>query len=92
MRRARRVVLVGIELAVEPEIFGVGAKEALDIRFPGQHLEVLLFEGPEVLRTNLGVRLRPGQLKPLAKPGFAQAVAYLEHEALDCNVMTDSLS
>jgi hypothetical protein len=53
---------------------------------------MLLFEGPEVLRANLGVRLRPGQLKPLAKPGFAQAVAYLEHEALDCNGMTDSLS
>jgi len=53
---------------------------------------MLLFEGLEVLRADLGVRLRTGQLKPLAKPGFAQAVAYLEHEALDCNRMTDSLS
>jgi hypothetical protein len=53
---------------------------------------MLLLEGLEVLRADLCVRLHPGQLEPLAKPGFAQAVAYLEHGVPDCNGMTLDLS
>ena len=57
-RRARRadearVVLVDVELAVEPEEVGVRAEEALDVRLGGKHLELLVLERAQVLRADL---------------------------------------
>ena len=46
---------------------------------------MLFLESAKVLGADLRVRLHPGQLEPLAKPSFAQAVAYLEHGAPDCS-------
>jgi hypothetical protein len=87
-----RVVFVDVELPVEAEILSVRAQESLDVRVAGQDVEVLLLERAEVLRTDLGVSLHPGQLEPLAQPRFAQAVAYLEHGARDCNVIVAAFS
>jgi hypothetical protein len=87
-----RVVLVDVKLTVEAEVLRVGTEKALDVRVPGQDLEVLFLEGTKVLGADLGVRLHPGQLEPLAKPSFAQAVAYLEHGARDCSVIGAAFS
>ena len=52
-----RVVLVDVELAVEAEILGVGAQEALDVGLRGQHVELLLLERAQVLPADLGRKL-----------------------------------
>ena len=77
-----RVELVHVELAVEPEVVRVRAQEALDVRLGGQHLELLLFEGAQVLATNLRRLLDLREVEPLPQPSFAEAVADLEHGEL----------
>ena len=57
-----RVVMAGVELvdeqlAVQPQVLGIGAQEALGIGRPGQDVELLLFERPEVLSADRGVGL-----------------------------------
>ena len=53
-----RVVLVDVELAVEAQVLGVGAEEALDVRVRGQQLEALVLERAQVLAADLGRRAR----------------------------------
>ena len=48
-----RVELVDVELAVEAEVVRVRAQEALDVRLRGQHLELLVLEGAQVLAADL---------------------------------------
>ena len=74
-----RVVLVDVELAVQAEILGVGAQEALDVRLGGKQLELLVLEGAQVLAADLGALLRLGDVDLPAEAGFAQTCADLEH-------------
>ena len=74
-----RVVLVDVELAVEPEILRVGAEEALDVGVRGEQLEALVLQRPQVLAPDLGAVLRVGELDVAAQTGLAEAVSDLEH-------------
>ena len=79
-RRAEaRVVLVDVELPVEPEPVRVGAQEALDVRLRREDVERLLLERAQVARPDLGRLLDVGELELLAVTGLAQAVSDLEH-------------
>ena len=60
--REARVVLVDVELPVEPEIVGVRAQEPLHVRVAGQHLEAAPPRAPEVLSPDLRVRFDPGEV------------------------------
>ena len=74
-----RVELVDVELAVEPEEVRVDAQEALDVGLRGKHLELLLFEGAQVLATNLRRLLDLREVEPLPQSSLAEAVSDLEH-------------
>ncbi len=73
------VVLVDVQLPVEPQILGVGAEEALDVGVRGQQLEALVLERPEVLAADLGAVLGVRELDVAAETCLAEAVADLEH-------------
>src|SRR6266511_1478100 len=79
-----RVVLVHIQLAVQPEVLGIGAEEALDVRLRREHVELLLLERAQVLPANLRRVFDLGEVELLAEAGFPQAAADLEHRA-DCS-------
>ena len=66
--RKARAVLVEIQLSVEPQIVGVRPQEALDVRVSGEHVELLLFQGPEVLPADLRVALDLGFRDPAGEP------------------------
>src|SRR5439155_5760192 len=74
-----RVVLVDVELPVEPERLGVGAEEALDVRLRRQELELLVLEGADVLAADLGLALDRRQVESLTLARLAEAAADLEH-------------
>ena len=74
-----RVELVDVEDAVEAQVVRVRAQEALDVRLRGQHFELLLFEGAQVLATNLRRLLDLREVEPLPQTSLAEAVADLEH-------------
>ena len=76
-----RVVLVDIELAVQPERIGVGPQEPLDVRVAGQDVELIVFEGPQILGADFRARLELGDLEPLTRSSLPEAGANLEHEA-----------
>ena len=76
-----RVVLVHVELAVEPEHVGVVAQEALDVRLGRQQVELLLLEGAQVLAADLRPPLDFAEVQLLAQARLAKAVADLEHSA-----------
>ena len=80
-RREAGVVLVQVELAVEAQVVRVRAQEALDVRVPGQHLELLLFEGSAGTSRGSSSRLDPRNLETLPQTSLSQAVADLEHES-----------
>ena len=61
-----RVVLVDVELAVEAEVVGVGAQEALDVGLRREHVELLLLERAQVLAADLRRLLGLGELDPAA--------------------------
>src|SRR5919201_2115065 len=50
-------VLVDVDLSIQPEEVGVSTQEAPHIRLPRQHVELLVLEGPEVLRADLDRQL-----------------------------------
>ena len=56
-----RVVLVDVELAVEAEVLGVRAQEALDVGLRRQQLELLVLERAQVLAADLRGELRLGR-------------------------------
>ena len=72
------VVLVDVELAVEAEVFGIRAEEALDVRLGREHIEVLLFQGAEVLASNLRSLFDLGKVEALAQTRLTEAVTDLE--------------
>jgi hypothetical protein len=74
-----RVVLVDVELAVEPEEVRVGAEEALDVGVRRQQLEALVLERAEVLAPDLRPLLEGREVHALADPGLAETAADLEH-------------
>ena len=74
-----RVVLVDIELALEPERVGVVPQEALDVRGRGQQVELLVLERLQVLAADLRLLLQLRELELLAQARFAKAVSDLEH-------------
>ena len=74
-----RVVLVHVQLPVEPQLVGVCAQEALHVRLRGEDIEALFFERPEVPRADLRRLLDLVQLELLPVPRFTQAVADFEH-------------
>ena len=76
-----RVVFVHVELAVEAEVLGVRAQEALDVGLRREQLEALVLEGAEVLPANLRGKLRLGKVDPTARARLVEAVADLEHGA-----------
>src|SRR5581483_2229026 len=73
------VVLIDVQLAVEPEVVRVRPQEALHVRRPGQRLERLVLERPEVLRADLRALLELREVELLAHARLAQAVTDLEH-------------
>src|SRR5207248_10977662 len=74
-----RVVLVDVELALEPERVGVVPQEALDVRGRGQQVELLVLERLQVLAADLRLLLQLRELELLAQARFAKAVSDLEH-------------
>src|SRR6266545_3232487 len=84
------VVLVDVELAVEAEVFGVSAQEALDVGLRRELVEPLLLERAEVLAADLRARLdlRQGDLLPF--PGLAKAAADLEHRSASLDRLATS--
>ena len=74
-----RVVLVDVQLAVEAEVLGVGAQEALDVGLRRQHVELLLLERAQVLAADLGRKLGLREVEAPAHARFPEAVANLEH-------------
>ncbi len=74
-----RVELVDVQLAVEAQVLGVRAQEALDVRLRRQQLELLVLERPQVLAADLRVQLRLGEVDATTETRLAQAVADLEH-------------
>ena len=77
--REAGVVLVDVELAVEPEILRVRAQEPLHIRVAGEDLEALGLERLKVLSPDLRALFDAGEVQALTEPRLAQAVADLEH-------------
>ena len=73
------VVLVDVELPVEAEVFGVRTQETLDVRLRGQEVEVLVFQGAQVLASNLRSLFDLGKVEALAQSGLTEAVTDLEH-------------
>src|SRR6266545_4811217 len=84
------VVLVDVQLAVEAEVFGVSAQEALDVGLRRQLVEPLLLERAEVLAADLRARLdlRQGDLLPF--PGLAEAATDLEHRSASLDRLATS--
>ena len=78
-RDEARRVLVDVDVAVEPEVVGVRAQEAADVRVARDGREVLLLERADVLRADLRRELDLGVAEPLPLAGLPQAVADLEH-------------
>ncbi len=74
-----RVELVDVQLPVEPEVLGVGAQEALDVRLGREQCELLVLERAQVLPANLGRKLGLSQVDTPARAGLTKAVADLEH-------------
>src|SRR5207248_8911633 len=64
-----RGVLVDVDLAVEPQILRVCPQEPTRIGVPRDRIEVLLLEGPDVLRADLRPELDLGiaESLPLAR-------------------------
>jgi len=77
--RVARVVLVDIELPVEPEVVRVRPQEALDVRLGRKRVEVLLLQRLQVAGPDLGRQLDVRELQLLAVARLAQAVADVEH-------------
>ena len=77
-----RVVLVHVELAVEPEVVRVRAQEALDVGLGRERVEALLLERAQVAGPDLRRLLELAELELLAETGFPQAVANLEHRTI----------
>ena len=75
------VVLVDVELPVEPEVFGIGAEEALDVRLGREQRELLVLERAEILPADLGGELGLGEVDPPPNASLAEAVADLEQGA-----------
>ena len=73
------VVLVDVELAVEPEVLGIRAEEALDVRLRGQDVELLVLEGAQILPSNLRSLFELGKVEALAQTRLAEAVTDFEH-------------
>ena len=73
------VVLVDVELSVEPKVLRVGAEKALDVGVRGQQLEALVLESPKVLAADLGAVLCVRELDVAAETSLPEAVADLEH-------------
>ena len=76
------VELVDVELAVEAEVLGVRAQEALDVGLGGQQLELVVLERPQVLAADLDRGLGLREIDPAAHTSLAQAVSDLEHGSL----------
>jgi len=67
------VVLVDVELPVEAEVFGVRAQEALDVGLSREDVELLLFQGAQILlESSFPVRSR--KVEVLAQTRLAEAV------------------
>jgi hypothetical protein len=73
------VVLVDVELAVEPEVLGVRPEKALDVRRRGQEVELLVLQGAKVLRPDLRALLELVEVESLAHARLFQAATDLEH-------------
>ena len=87
--REARLVLVHVQLPVESEEVGVGTEEALHVRLGREHVEVLLLERAQVLRTDLRRKLGLRDVEALAGAGLAQADSELEHLVTDCRRTKD---
>jgi hypothetical protein len=75
-----RVVLVDVQLPVEPEELRIRAEEALDVRLRREDLELLVLDRADVLGADLRCELDLRILESLAHARLAQAVADLEHQ------------
>jgi hypothetical protein len=75
-----RLVLVDVQLPVEPEEVGVPAQEPADICVRREHVELLLLERAQVLRADLRRELRLREVETLAHARLAQAGSELEHQ------------
>ena len=73
------VVLVDVELALEPQRVGVVPQEALDIGGRRQHVELLLLERLQVLAADFRLLLELEKIELLAQACLAETVADLEH-------------
>ena len=73
------VVLVDVELAVEPEILGIRAQKAFDVRLGRQDVELLVLESAQVLPPNLRPLFELGKVEALAQTRLAEAVTDFEH-------------
>ena len=61
------VVLVDVQLAVEAEVLGVGAEEALDVGLGREDVELLVLERAQVLGSDLRPLLELGEVESLAQ-------------------------
>src|SRR5205085_9612526 len=77
-----RVVLVDVELAVEAEVLGVRAEEALDVGVGRERLELLVLERAQVARADLRRLLELREVELLPQAGLAEAVPDLEHRPI----------
>src|SRR5207247_10813345 len=62
-----------------PQLRGVRAEEALDVRLGGQEVELLVLERPQVPRTDLRVLLDLREIEALAQARLSQTGSDLEH-------------
>ena len=74
-----RRVLVDEELAVEVEVVGVRAEEALDVRLAREDVEALVSSARRYFAADLRRALGLGDLDAVAKARFAKAGSDLEH-------------
>ena len=79
------VVLVDVELAVEPEVIGVRAEEPLRVRLAREHVPAFLLERGKVALANANRLVDVGGCEAPPGPGFPEAFTDLEHACLDCS-------
>src|SRR5579884_4286 len=81
-RREPRVVLLGVQRAVEAEELGVLAQEAARVHLAGQLLEPVVLERLEVPPSDPQRLLHRVELEAATDPCFAEAASDLEHAAV----------
>ncbi len=73
------IIFIDQKLRVEVEIFGIGAKEALDVSARGQHVEILVLHRLDVFYADLGFIFRTLQGDIAAYARVPQRCPDLKH-------------